>query len=377
MRLSRLGARGRTAAAVGLVVVGAVVVAVLQLRAEPDEDPLSPGSYESDGTRALVDTLTELGARVEISRDAPATAERVVVLRDDLDEAGRDRIEEAAEAGAAVLVTDPMSPLAPEVEPASLGASDLLRIDPTPDCPIDALDGVGTVRAHGPAFVPDDGAVGCFPVEGGPWLVVTPTGDGQVVSTGSAQWLTNAELARADNAALAAALLLPHDSASVVVVPPGEFVPTGDGIGVHAAFDLIPGAVWAGLAQLVVAVVALIAWRSRRLGRPVTEAHQVALPGSELVIAVGELLQATRSHAHAGARLRDDVRVEIGVRLGLGPDAETGEVLRAVVDAGVDEALATRALAGSAPTDDSALVALARDLEEVRDTLAHGSRVPG
>lgn len=371
-----LGAsRRRTLLALVLVLAGAGVLGYLQLRAEPETDPYAPESYQPDGTRALVDTLEGLGADVIVERQVPAGVDSAVVFRDDLDDGERRAVETAAEAGATVLVADAMSPLAAEVNQASLGAVDALRVDPTPSCPVSAVANLGTVRAHGVAFAPDEGEVGCYPIDGGPWLVVTPTGDGHVVSVGSPGWLTNAEITRVDHAPLATALLLPSDGAEVAVVPPGEFVPTGDGQGFPAAFAYVPDAVWALLAQLGVAVLVFMAWRARRLGRPVTEDQPVALPGSELVVAVGELLQATGSAAYAGERLRDDVTADLGRRLGLSAEADRDEVARAAAEAGADEAQAERSLTGAPAADDRALADLARDLEEVRAAVDRGVRV--
>ena len=78
--------------------------------------------------------------------------------------------------------------------------------------------------------------------------------------------------------------------------------------------------------QLAVAFGVLVLWRSRRLGRPVLEPQPVQLAGSELVVAVGELLQRAKGREQAASVLRDDLRRWLAERLGL-PPATPAEVV--------------------------------------------------
>src|SRR6266581_6954843 len=66
--------------------------------------------------------------------------------------------------------------------------------------------------------------------------------------------------------------------------------------------------------QLVVAFAVLVLWRARRLGRPVAEAQPVQIPGSELVVAVGNLLQRARGRGQAAGLLTDDLRRTLAER---------------------------------------------------------------
>ncbi|QBI21199.1 hypothetical protein ER308_17570 [Egibacter rhizosphaerae] len=348
-----------------LLVVGLAVAGWWGAR-DADEEPLQPTSTGPMGTQAVVDVLDELGADVDVDREVADDVDAALLLADDLERAEREALEGAVQAGATLLVTDPGSELAAEMETDVAVPGGGVTLQPSPDCPVAAFDGIGGVRASGFPFEPDDGEVGCFPVDGGPWLVVSPEGEGRVVSVGSSEWLVNSQLTRADHAALAVAILLPGDEARVTVLPPGELALEGEGMGIDGVLPLVPGWVWALLAQVVVAALVVIGWRARRLGRPVSEPQPVDLPGSELVVAVGELLQVSGSAAHAARRLRADTATQLRQRLGLAPDAPPRELAAAAVAAGADPDQAERAFVAPEPEQDAELLRLARDLEDVR-----------
>ena len=78
--------------------------------------------------------------------------------------------------------------------------------------------------------------------------------------------------------------------------------------------------------QLGIAFLLYAAWRARRLGRPVTEPRPPALAGSELVAAVGTLLDRSGNPGHAADLLRADLRRFLGEHLGVPPDTDA-EVL--------------------------------------------------
>jgi len=373
------------------VALGAVAVGLLAARGSAPE-PLSPTSTGARGTAGLVEVLGELGASVEIGRPEPepaahdgahpgrpaasdsdgatAAVDSALVVTDDLTGAERQALATAAERGATVVVAAPDSSLAAEV--ATTMGPPPFAADPAPSCPVAALAGIDEVEADGAAFEASEGATGCFPVPGGSWLLATPTGQGHVVSVGGPEWLTNAALDRGDHAALATALLAARQGADVLIVEPGGQGVAGGGQGVAGLIALVPGWVWAIVAQLGVAAGVLIAWRARRLGRPVSEPQPVALPGSQLVVAVGDLLQVTGAATHAGRRLRSALADELTGRVGLDAAASPQHLAEAVASAGADAEQAHRALAGPLPTDDTELVALSRDVEAVATAVAAG-----
>jgi hypothetical protein len=82
----------------------------------------------------------------------------------------------------------------------------------------------------------------------------------------------------------------------------------------------------AALVQLGVAFGVYLLWRARRLGSPVVESQPVALASSELVVAVGNLLQQARHSDEAARLVGDDLRRRLAERLGLGADSPAVQV---------------------------------------------------
>ena len=113
----------------------------------------------------------------------------------------------------------------------------------------------------------------------------------------------------------------------------------------------------------------LALWRARRLGRPVLEPQPVQLPASDLVVAVGDLMQRAKGRDQAATVLRDDLRRTLAERLGL-PPATPAEVVADAVAATspsgrrADDVLAV--LTGPAPVGEDGLVLLAQQVESIR-----------
>ena len=124
--------------------------------------------------------------------------------------------------------------------------------------------------------------------------------------------------------------------------------------------------------RIAIAFLVLVAWRARRLGRPVEERQPVELAGSELVVAVGNLLQVAKRRDHAASLLRSDVRAHLVRRLGLPPDTPT-DVIADVASrrTGADRTRIEAALADRPVGDDAGLVALGQTVEAVREEVTH------
>src|SRR5439155_17188153 len=119
-----------------------------------------------------------------------------------------------------LLLADPGSPLNPfEVGDTTDLAFGHASIDRRCDLP--ALRDVRRISAPG-AVVLDapSGATGCFPRNGGFWLVAAPVGRGTLVVVGGAGSFVNHRLDEADNAVLAASLLEPRAYSHVAVMHP-------------------------------------------------------------------------------------------------------------------------------------------------------------
>lgn len=365
----------RVRAGLPLLLLGIAVVAVAAL-AGPGAGglPLDPRSTGPDGTKALVDSLRELDASVSVVAAPRAGDDVALLLSDVLDDADRDELGAWVEAGGRLVVGDGLSPLSPEPVGGATVAG-FVQAPVARECDVAALAGVDEVQPGAPSVVYGEPGAGpgagagegtqrCFPRNDGHWLVVTQRGDGVVVALGGPEVLTNAQLASADHAVLAGALLAPEPGTSVAFLRPPL-----PGEGEATLTELVDPRVRSALWQLLVAFLLLAAWRARRLGRPLEEQTPVHVPGSELVVAVGNLLQQTRATGRAAALLRDDLRRAMTLRLGLPastPPERVAEV--AAARTGVDEHEARSVLAGPAPRDEAGMVALARAAERLRAT---------
>ena len=127
-----------------------------------------------------------------------------------------------------------------------------------------------------------------------------------------------------------------------------------------------------GLWQLLVAFGLFALWRARRLGRPIPEPQPVQIAGSELVVAVGNLLQQGRRREATAAMLQSDLRRTLSERLGVPVTAPPAAFAAATAArTGLDPATVEAALSPQPPADDAALVALARRVEALRNEVTH------
>lgn len=354
----------------GAAVLVVVVLAVLG-RPAGDGPPLDPSSSGPLGTRALVLLLRELDADVDVTSDPPsADVDVALVLADDLDGPGRVALRRWVDDGGTLVVADPLSPLVP-FRPAG-PTGDPTGSEPlTGGCDIPALATVERLDpSGGVTFEVPAGTAGCFDRAGGSFVAVDEQGDGNVVAVGGPGAFVNSVIGEEDNAVLAAALLAPRAGTRVAFLRPPP--PGGGEAGLT---DLIGDGVRGFLVQLVVAFLVYALWRARRLGKPVAEPRPVELPASELVVAVGHLLQQAGRADEAGRLLGEDLRRALADRLGLGPDAPADQV--AAVAAARTGLPADRVLAALRPhplRGDDDLVALAVDADTVRQEVTRGRR---
>jgi hypothetical protein len=338
-----------------LVAVGLLLVAVAV--GPPDEgrgEPLDPRGTGPDGARALVLLLQGLGADVDVERGSPVPgAATAVLLRDSLDDADRAAVRAWVEAGGVLVVADDRSPLAD-------GAVDAA-------CPAALAD--VTVLDAGTLIDPLDGGEGtCF--DG--FVRVDDAGAGFVVALGAPGPLTNRLLGEADNAQLAVSLLAPAPGTRVAFVDGGTIAAAAeDDLG-----DLVGAPVAQALALAAVAVAVWVLHRGRRLGRPVVEEQPVDVAGSELVVAVGRLLDGRRRPDEAAAILRAQVSRAAVARLGLPATADPRTIGAAVASrGGLDEARAAAALGERPVVTDDDLLDVAADLDRILDDLLGRTRV--
>jgi hypothetical protein len=366
---------------IGAVMAGLTVLAVIAIGSDGGDVPLSPRSDERLGTSAMVALAGDLGAQVTVDDRLPdlgggAGPDVIVLLADLLDDGQRTVVDDWVDRGGRLVVTDPGSSFTPEWvtnfdEVADLGPARTLA----GRCEIDALDDVDVAgiepRNGGVLYRPDGGSATCIDDSlGAAYIVATGRGQGTVVALGGSGMLVNAALAQGENAPVVAALVAPSRGTDLLVLEPGALAGGG---GQRTLGDLIPPGVTRAIVQLAIAFVVYALWRARRLGRPVPEPQPVAVAGSELVAAVGSLLDRTRSPAHAGELLRADLRRFLADHLGV-PAGSPSDVLATVAAerTGVPEDSLRWALGPAPVTDDAGLTALAQTIDRIREeVLAH------
>jgi hypothetical protein len=357
---------------VALVVIAIVAFAIVGRGDDRSSQPLAPDSTSAAGMRALVLLAESFGADVDVIDGAPATDRTVAFMPSDrFGRSDTTDMRQWIRRGGILVVADPQSSFVPKL--GGLLGSGLVQ-DSTldaGDCSISALSKAQTVSADG-AFLyrPPTPSTRCFTQGGDALIVAIPEGNGIIVAVGGTSLFENRHLDDADNAVVAVSLLAPKQGTKVAFVRGPSF-----GAGDETLWGLIRPGIRYGLLQIAIAFLLFAIWRGRRLGRPVLEIPRIEIEGSEFVEAVGHLLERTNSPAYAAAVLRADARREIARRVG-GARADDAESLAAMLDVrlGADRNRVRALLTDSPVADENALVALAQQLQSLRQEVLSGKR---
>jgi uncharacterized protein DUF4350 len=287
------------------------------------------------------------------------------VLFDQFTADERRTLQHRIAAGATAVVADPGSELAPEV------SGQVTFLEPTLErsCQVAALRAVRAIRPGGGAvFEVPSGATGCFSTAAGAWLVIRRHGQGRIVALGGGQFLSNSALRQADNAVLAAQLLTARGVDRIEIVRP--VLRSADDGEPTTLFDLIGPGVRALLVQALIAFLVLVAWRARRLGRPLVERSPVTLASADLTTAVGALLARNEARAAALARISNDTRARLALRMDLPVTAEAAVVAtRIAARTALDRDDVLRRLDPPAPVSDAALLAATAALADLESAV--------
>ncbi len=363
--------RGAIAVAV-LVLLGALLLALAQ--SSRTVGLLDPDATDPSGSHAVAALLGEQGVTVVRVTSAQAA------------------VDAMAPASDPTLVIAPTAPVSDRMLAAVRGAHPRYAVLLQPD---DA-----TLAAYAPWARPtgdrtstDEVAAGCdwyvataagpLPQTGatyatartdvtscwGGGVVDTSSGAGEAVTlVGLADALTNRHLAESGNAAMALGTLgrtrtlvwwLPS-SADPLQFDPGTEI----GIG-----DLVPSWVRWALTQVAVAVVVLVWWRGRRLGRVVVEPLPVVVRATESVEGRARLYRRGNARGRAAAALRAAAVTRLRTRLALPRGAGLDVVVAAVSSRTGRPGAEVAALLGpsSTPTDDAGLTGLADALDALEN----------
>jgi hypothetical protein len=372
-------AEGRSSAAsrrngwfVLVLALAVLLVAFLGGRPKDNGEPLSPDGVGPSGAKALRELLTSFSAGVAVRDDLSRDADVALLLVDDLTDEQRADVQGWVRGGGRLVVADPTSQFTPLVASSSITQP----FGPNPDeprlpevCTIAALADLDSIEPGGVSDyeVPRESDQ-CFGPSGAAIVTASAKGDGVVVAVGGASVFENDHLGRADNAVLAVNLIAPDPSTHVVWLERDRSAPAEQ----DSLWALVGPGPRAALLQLAIAALAYILYRARRLGRPPQETQPVQLAGSELVVAVGHLMQQGDPN-RAAELLRDDLRRVLRERLGLPAETSNDALARIVsVRSGIPPERAAFVLGDQPVRTEQGLVTLARDVELLRQEVLHG-----
>ncbi|GAA4607111.1 DUF4350 domain-containing protein [Actinoallomurus liliacearum] len=362
--------RGILVAVLALLVLG-VLLALMRPRTGSETlDPDSPGQQ---GARALAEITRQHGTPVTVVHTAADAAERlraqpdavlVVVRSERLVAADLTALRGAP--GDRLLVTpssETLNALAPGVEAGGAAWG-----TPEPDCTLPAAAYAGNADFLGATTYTAPGeATKCYLSGDEAGLVQLPVAGATVTVLGSSRLLTNEHLAEHGNAALAMNLIGSR-SGAVWLMP--DLPAPGSG-GHKSFFELVPFGVRLGLLQVVIAVVLVALWRSRRLGPVVVEPLPVVVRSAETVEGRARLYRSRRAADRAAEALRAGALERLTALLGMPRSAASDPAMAAEIVAAVaahtgrEQAVVGAALYGPPPVDDAGLVSLAGVLDDL------------
>ncbi len=262
------------------------------------------------------------------------------------------------------LLVEPTSHARAALAPGIRGGAGLL--DAKPNCTLREAERAGSVD-FGPSntfhAVDDRAATSCY----GGALVRYRDGERTVTVVGSTDFMTNAGLLHAGNAALAMNLAGQHTR--LVWYAPQRI--EGESSGSTTIFGLIPDNVIWMVLQLWLAVLLIAVWKGRRIGPLVAEELPVVVRASETVEGRGRLYRSRRARDRAAQALRAATLQRLLPRLGLGPDTSAPAVVIAVAQRSRSHEESVRhILFGPSPASDADLVQLARALDDIERQVA-------
>jgi hypothetical protein len=370
-RRNQLPARWRGWLVVGLIVAaGTALIAVAS--SPPAPQYLSPASVAPDGTHALADVLAGLGRHVQTQTSVPAAAaaatEGTTLVITSPASLSPANIRALARVPADVVLVSPDAAALAALAPGILLTGPPQPVTVTqPECAVRAAVLAGAVDTGGEnleVFSPPGTTQQCYPSSAGSTLVQSQVRGRLVTVLGAADLLTNADLGRQGNAALAINLLPTHRI--VWLVPPPATAVIAGPSGHRSFFSLVPLTAYLVAAQLGFALLLAVGWRSRRLGPLVAERLPVVVHAAETVLGHGQLYRSRHARGRAAGALRTVLLTRICRDVGLPPGAGPDSVVPVVAQrSGTGADRIRDLLYGPAPRTDAALATLARDLDDL------------
>jgi hypothetical protein len=363
--------RNRIWFAVGIALALALAVAVWATASDPEYSaPLDPQNPDPEGAQALAQVLEDEGVDITIVRSADALEDAEVGQRTTVLVTGTDQLASSTtrqlnlETSAAdvVLVEPPdyvLEVLETRIEPAFADA------ETTGDCTDSRFDDL-TLRVD--SAYGYDTRVGCFPSNDG---FVLASGSGTTTYLGAGEAITNDQVLRGDNAAVALRLLGAHDKL-VWYVPTYDDAADDEAVSLWAfAPDWLAPSLW----LVAFAAIALILWRGRRLGKLASEPLPVVVRAVETTRSRGRMYRRADDRPYAAAAMRAAARRRLADHLRLGRAASEAEVITAVarhLGHPEQQVGALLALHAPVPGSDAGLVQLAKELMQLDREVRRG-----
>lgn len=362
------------------LVVAVVLVALLFVTTGPGPTStaaLDPRNPTATGAQALARVLEEQGIRVDIARGQAELARAgvdpdttVLVARTtELSPTTSRELARLTHGAERLVVVSPARSVLRELSPSTgvtqvrRSASELVAAQCAGG---DVRDGEALSRSDSEFQAP--GAVAsCFAHDVSSVYVSLPrTGQtAPLVLLGSTTALTNDQVTQDANAAVLLRIL--GHSGRVVWYVPSRLDSPSDATGTAA---LIPRWIAPGLALGAVAVLGLMLWRGRRLGRLVPEPLPVVVRAAETTESRGRLYRRARDASRAGLVLQQATRRRLADVVGMPrpngfgpPDHALVTAVAAASGRRLDEVGAL--LYGPPPSQDDHLLGLAVELADL------------
>lgn len=377
-----------------LAVLAAVLLAAffgLVLARSSGQGLLDPDAAGPDGGRALTHVLREHGVDVRARRNYQSVQEDIsgangpltlFVARPDLlvGQRAGDLVQLLADAPVDLVLVGADNRLLSDLD-LPVGAQLLgdAEGDVAPDCDAPVPQRAGSAGTGGFGYRLDQtqkdasvlSSLVCYPKAGTHGLVELSRRDGRRTTLiGSPAIMTNAHLADSGNAALAVGVLGQHPLVVWWNPDPSDVDQLDEPTSLSA---LLPDGVRFGAVQLALVLGVVVLWRGRRLGRLVFEPLPVQVRAIETTRGRAQLYRRARARGRAAQVLRATCVRRLAVRCGLPRTAPVPTVVDAVASmTGLDPAHVGALLVGPDPTDDPALVVLARALDAL-ETEVHRS----
>lgn len=359
---------------VALALALALGVAVWTTRdAETHPAPLDPLNPSPIGAQALAKVLAKEGVEVDVVRSADALDDAridksttvVVTNTGALSPSTLRRAREDAAPGTLILV-NPTYPLLQEID-KDLNSLTIGDVRVPANC-ASAVDGLTLEVDEITGFAPAEGP-GCF--DTGRGVALLEPDDADVVLFGAGEALSNDEVTRGDNAAIALRLLGSNDRLVWYVADHADA--TADEA--VTLSSLVPRWIGPGVWLGALSVIALILWRFRRLGPLSTEPLPVVVRAVETAHSRGRMYRRSGDRGHAARALRRAARTDLATRLRLDRHTDTATVTEATarhLGATVEEIGPLLSDDQLPPATDHDLIRLAQALTRLRREVRRG-----